>query len=678
MTSQAQAERQDDQLYTMTVDLSVLEALGINLYSNAAAVLSELVANAYDADATKVGIDWKQDGKTIIVTDNGIGMSIDQLNKRFLTVGYKKRTEEGTKSLRWGRPFMGRKGIGKLSVFSIADRVRVYTVKDGKAHGLQIVISELQAAIKSKKAYHPTPIEVPNDYSGPGTTLVLDELKSKRADLTVTALRKRLARRFDVLDQKSAEQGGFHIEVNGKRITYADRQELKKLEFIWEFGQRTLPGSALPTGITRFVLNRDTVPGHSDWKIRGWIGTARKPTDLTDDEEAGSLKNVIVLARKRPIQEGIIDKLDFSRLFGNYVTGQVEADFLDLDDGYDDIATSDRQRLLEDDERVVGLQRLLREAFVKASEQWSDARPKKEGDDALARFPQLRKWVNDRPSWQRDSAEKMIGTIASLEMETGHEIEDRVTLFKSGILAFERLGLRDVVQDLERLSTVTAEDLLPLLGRQDAYETTLWGDILRSRVEAIQQFRNLTDADEKEKVLQQHLFDHLWLIDPSWERATADSVMEQDIRRVEPGVLATGKDGEAIAGRFDIRYRTVSGQHVIVELKRYNRRMDVGELADQGLKYFDALTSIFEQQRRSAQHIEVVFVLGEQPRTPQRGRLTEDEAIRDRFNAFNGRYVLYDELIGNAQRQYQEYLDASDAAKTLNELLESLSTSPQL
>ena len=365
--------------------------------------------------------------------------------------------------------------------------------------------------------------------------------------------------------------------------------------------------------------------------------------------------------------------MDFSRLFGNYVTGQVEADFLDLDEGYDDIATSDRQRLIEDDERVIGLQKLLRDAFVKAAEQWSNARPKKEGDDVLARFPQLRKWVDERPGWQRDSAEKMIGTIASLEMEKGHEIEDRLTLFKSGILAFERLGLRDVIQDLERLSTVKAEDLLPLLGRQDAYEVALWGDILRSRVEAIQQFRNLTDADDKEKVLQKHLFDHLWLIDPSWERATTDSVMEQDIRRVAPGVLATGNDGEAITGRFDIRYRTVSGQHVIVELKRYNRSMDVGELADQGLKYFDALTSIFEQQQRAGQHIEVVFVLGAKPRTPQRGRLTEDEAIRDRFNAFNGRYVLYDELIGNAQRQYQDYLDASDTVKTLNELLESLS-----
>ena len=46
--------------YKMTVDLSVLDSLGINLYSNAAAVLSELVANAYDADATQVEITWNQ------------------------------------------------------------------------------------------------------------------------------------------------------------------------------------------------------------------------------------------------------------------------------------------------------------------------------------------------------------------------------------------------------------------------------------------------------------------------------------------------------------------------------------------------------------------------------------------------------------------------------------------
>jgi hypothetical protein len=39
--------------FEMTVDLNVLDHLGINLYSNIAAVLTEAVANAWDADASR-------------------------------------------------------------------------------------------------------------------------------------------------------------------------------------------------------------------------------------------------------------------------------------------------------------------------------------------------------------------------------------------------------------------------------------------------------------------------------------------------------------------------------------------------------------------------------------------------------------------------------------------------
>ena len=45
--------------FRMSIDFNVLNHLGINLYSNIPAVLSEAVANAYDADATRVNIDIK-------------------------------------------------------------------------------------------------------------------------------------------------------------------------------------------------------------------------------------------------------------------------------------------------------------------------------------------------------------------------------------------------------------------------------------------------------------------------------------------------------------------------------------------------------------------------------------------------------------------------------------------
>lgn len=660
--------------YTMTVDLAIIESLGINLYSNAAAVLSELVANAYDADATLVQIEWKADAQqgTVTVVDDGCGMGIDEINNRFLVTGYKKRQTEGDRSLLWKRPFMGRKGIGKLSVFSIAKEVVIYSTQNQDSHGLRIRIDDLEQRIKAKKPYHPEPIRVPDNFTAPGTAIVLNQLKSKRVALTVSALRKRLARRFDVVDQTPRSNGGFKIQINGEDVTYADRQELKRLEYIWEFGQETLPSEALPSGIVRYTLPAKIPHPEKDWSIGGWIGTARVPSDLTADKEAGSLKNIIVLARKRPIQEGIVDKLDFSRVFGNYVTGQIEADFLDQK-GEDDIATSDRQRLIEDDPRVQALQQFLRDAFARASETWNRERPKRKARDAIADNPQLKQWIEGLPPWQRESAEKLIGTIAALPMEKGNEDTHRSDLYRAGILAFARIGLRKTSEDLSSLSNLNAEELLTLLGAQEEYEEALWVDIFKSRVQAIQQFENLTDTDEKEEVLRNHLFNHLWLLDTSWERAAIDPKMEEDLRKVDPDLFPVDSDGKEIRGRMDLRFAKAAGTHIIVELKRYSRQMKIEDLVAQGRKYRAGVASILTQQGHRFPRIEVVFVIGSKPRVSDLGRFTTDhDAIEYALDVISGQYVLYDELIANACKQYDDYFNASRKARELDEVLNSL------
>jgi hypothetical protein len=656
--------------FRMTVDMSILESLGINLYSNAAAVLSELVANAYDAEATSVKITWDQ-GSKVVVDDNGLGMTVDQLNRRFLFVGYKKRlaANEGTQSPNFGRKYMGRKGIGKLSVFSIANVVDVYSTRDGNSEGFRIDVDDLKDHIEHGADYEPLEVSVPEEYRKQGTVLVLQSLRTKRADLTTVALRKRLARRFD-LNASNAEDPGFSIDVNGNPITYADRQELRGLQFIWEFGPSTLLAAEVPKDVVRFQLD-GTVDTLNGWEVTGWFGTAKEPKQLTDDSDAGSLKNIIVLARRRPIQEGIVDKLDFSRIFGNYVTGRISADFLDLDE-YEDIATSDRQRLIEDDDRVEKLQQFLRAAFVKAADTWSSERPKKATPAALDRYPKLKDWLSKLPAWQKPAAETMIGTIASLPLERKGE-DARVALFRSGVLAFGRVGLRQASQDLDDLSKVTAEDLLPLLGRQSDYEAGLWVDILRSRVEAISKFQDLADADEKEKVLQAHLFANLWLLDASWERATESVRIEQSLRKMAKEDFDLDEETKNDRDRIDIRYATASGRHVIVELKRYSVKTDVEVLKEQGGRYAYALQEVLKKKGQSYRDIEVIFVLGDKPTVKTRHRMnTDDDYIEDSLEQIGGRYVIYDQLIENALAQYQDYLDASETAKALDELLSSI------
>ena len=68
----------------MTISLNVLNHMGLNLYSNTPAVLAEVIANSWDADATGVDVQFDVDNKTITVTDDGCGMSLEDVNGKYL------------------------------------------------------------------------------------------------------------------------------------------------------------------------------------------------------------------------------------------------------------------------------------------------------------------------------------------------------------------------------------------------------------------------------------------------------------------------------------------------------------------------------------------------------------------------------------------------------------------
>ncbi|WP_022907635.1 BbrUII/HgiDII family restriction enzyme [Curtobacterium sp. B18] len=659
--------------FTFTVDLAVIESLGINLYSNAAAVLSELVANAWDADANEVDIDWDVENGTVTIQDDGSGMTERELDERYLTVAYKKRTVEGTRSPVHDRPFMGRKGIGKLSVYSLANQLEVYSAKDGQMAGFEISLKDLRDHIEAGVAYNPDPATIPTDMPARGTRIVLKDLNSKRASVTRGALRRRLARRFDVLKFSSDATDRFVIKIDGEPIGYDDRGDLKRLQYIWQLGADEIPGKNTPRVKRRWLIpEQDTVVDEGrGWKLEGWFGTVNQPSELIDDEDKQeSLRNIIILARSRPIQEGILDQLDFNKFFGNYVTGQIRAEFLDVD-GADDIATSDRQRLLEDDDRVQLLLQKLRQLFNDAAAQWSIERPKEKFRQTTSKYPTMQEWVAKRPESQQTAARSMIGTIGALHLDRE---SDRPALYKAGVLAFERIAIEDTTRDLERFADgLFASDVLPLLATSRSYEDALYLQILRSRLEAIEKLEKLINKDELEKVLQEHLFDNLWLLDPSWEGAAGDADMEIALTRIRKGILFDKSEQEnQKQGRIDIQYRSAAGVHMIVELKRYGRTTTLEELVEQGNKYHQALTEVIQKREQSSSGLNVVFVLGQKPQLGYLGNRTEEERIHNAIGHLGGRVLYYDQLLHNAQQRYREYRERKVEATTLDEVLASL------
>ena len=647
--------------YKMTVDLNVLDHLGINLYSNIAAVLTEAVANAWDADAGIVEIGIDPDGKWIEIKDDGIGMSIDDMNKKYLRVGYRRRDEDQDfgRTTAKGRPVMGRKGLGKLSLFSIAKTIEVHSAKNGESHGLRMTIDGIHKSVQDKEPfYSPEPLPKDQIQVKNGTVISLKDIKRQRLGRGAKALRKRLARRFSVI----GEAYGFKILIDGLPLSTADRGDLPMVQFLWNFGDDEPDLSSAWQLLEKEALSNRLEAWDDDWKVGGWIGTARLPKQL-DSDDAGNLNSIVVFARGRLFHENILDKLNDGRLYTKYLTGQIEADFLDADDA-PDIATSDRQRVQEDDPRYVQLIVFLKKQLTQVERRWTEWRRLHEVEKAKETSPALAEWFASLPEGFRKSAETLIAKLSALPVD---QEEDRKLMYKHGILAFERMKLRGSADELAT-NIHNIDKLLSILADRDALEASIYRDIVKSRLDAIKDFQEIVDDNAKEKILQKYLFDHLWLLDPAWERATSSEIMET--RLTTEGVLTQDLTEKEKLGRVDIAYRTTAGKHVIVELKRVKRRMKLLELQEQGQTYVDKLMKILLAQGDATPNIEVVFVLGEP--------VDEEGANPDRLKssmtaiAPGSRIVHYDSLIKGAQESYSEYLKKSKQLDKLESIVDRI------
>jgi hypothetical protein len=644
--------------YRMTVDLNVLDHLGINLYSNISAVLTEAVANAWDADAkeVRIKIDVEDNHDLVEISDDGIGMTVQDMNEKYLRVGYRRRTT-GPDTTPGGRPVMGRKGLGKLSLFSIANEIEIQSAKDSEYHGLTMKVDDIRRSVEqSKNDYAPGPLDVSKIIVTQGTLIRLHKIKRPRLSRSMAALRMQLARRFSVI----GETHKFKVFLNDSMISIDDRGELKAAQFLWQFGETKIP---LPEK-HQIVEQNTLVDSDELWddscKVTGWLATSRFPKDLETD--AGNLNAIVVLARGRLIQENILDKLNDGRIFTKYLTGQIEADFLDIS-AENDIATSDRQRLQEDDQRYLKLLKFLKSQLSVIESKWNEFRKKHEVEKAKSEAPALKEWFDGLQPGFKKSAEKMIAQISALPIE---KKEDKKELLKHGIIAFERMKLRGSTEEFAQ-GILDIEKLLTLLADRDSLEASLYRDIVKSRLEALKDFCKIVDDNDKEKVLQKYLFEHLWLLDPTWERATGSERIEEALAK-EFKEFAKNLTDEESKGRLDIRYKTSAGKHMIVELKRVKRLMSLPELMEQGQKYKSALHKCLTEQGETIIEIEIVFVLGKtvaEASNPAFGSTHVAQSIAP----LNARVVYYNEMIENAKKSYSEHLEQSKAVDRLEKLL---------
>lgn len=111
-----------------------LDMLGRQQIAGIPTALSELFKNAHDAYADNVEVDYIRKQNLLILRDDGLGMTSDEFEERWLTIGTdSKFVDENsiaspvTNLTKSPRPVMGEKGIGRLSIAAIGPQVLVLT-----------------------------------------------------------------------------------------------------------------------------------------------------------------------------------------------------------------------------------------------------------------------------------------------------------------------------------------------------------------------------------------------------------------------------------------------------------------------------------------------------------------------------------------------------------------------
>lgn len=542
-----------DHVFQIKVLGRTLEHLGVQMYKNRAPALAELVANAWDAGAEVVRItvpgdnEYNQISSEIIIHDSGRGMAPNDVQDKYLVVGRNRRRDDG--GISYERPVLGRKGIGKLAGFGIAEQMEVTTWSNGERSSFHLDIHSLK-----KEDDDIGTIEVPakitsgDNFNGTdgGTIIKLRKLKHS-TPIEVSALSASLARRFS-----RTIRGRMEIYVNDRLV---EDPELEYENDVFE-GEEKLQCGTVRYG---YGFSKKTI---KEKELRGFVVYVRGKTAQTSP----FFFNI----------EGTASGQHSTR----YVTGYIEADFLDAGtDDETDLISTDRQEIDWESSAVTEFrewgERLARKVLVDCS----NLKGEKTRDWILDKEEFIFRIENLDPASQRQvkSFLKAVGKGTEDDRSVALRHADQL------IKVYEYQHFYDVVDKIESVED-SPEQLALLLDHLHDWkvlESRAILEIIAGRLQIVKKFHSMivnNAAETAHRVGDDNMHDLLgrypWLLNPEWQVLAEEKTISKQMNEWCDEDIP---DPEGRM-RFDFLALQGDGELVIVEIKRSGHPVSLDEL----------------------------------------------------------------------------------------------------
>lgn len=701
--------------YKMTISRLTVDKLGVKLYDRVSAVMAEIVANSYDADATVVTISAPmgqllahksggcvQDaGFTIEVEDNGSGMLSNDLtnevNDFYLVVGAERRRDRrrGEVSKILNRKVMGRKGVGKLAPFGVCERVEVITAGGQRVKGMDekgkpskgYPISHLflvreKMLQETNKDYYPDVGPLDGRVRAKQGTVIRMTGFDYRWVPEIGEFERQMAQRFGLRSEKwkivLRDTQRNQSDPNYERIVGSfalNEKSGTKVEFRRRTGAEEDSRSeadysvAAPSGADLVGLTAGFKLENAFYPLTGWVAYSDKP--YKDQLMAG----VRIYCRGKIAAQTML----FNRGAGftgefdvrSYLIGELHADWLDESE---DLIRTDRQDILWShdlgqslekwgQDLVVRMGRITREPMRRSA--WEKFRDESNIEERVERaFPGA---ANHQIREQTlEIAEKISKTARGDEL---NDEETRESFVQLSLLLGPHITLDRKLKEAAEMENSPMAVVSAVLKTARLAELASFGRIADDRVRVIETLEKLKDAeDTDESDFQKLLSEAPWLINPQWSPITANRSFET--LRKELAIFYKQRKKSDLAlepfsnpkKRADFVLQSQDNMLRIIEIKRPKHALENEEM-DRIVVYHDLMRDFLAANkafRTLFPKFEITLVCDE---------LNLDGSQRAAFDGYEEKKVLehinWTDFLVRTSRMHQGFLNEAERQRKL-------------
>ncbi|WP_181169492.1 ATP-binding protein [Mesorhizobium sp. B2-4-4] len=720
----------------------MLKTLGINLYTNIGKVLVEFIANAYDSDASKIEVQIPFDRITaertrlrdemkkrreqeaakkvaaltaeggglfvetndseisdgadaafemllqvlpddvqIVLTDDGHGMSTEEVQSKFLPLNRNRRMDpeskkESRSKTESGQRFvMGRKGLGKLAGFGVAQKVRIWTKREGQTHATIILMDDDQIEKVGDLGQVQIPVSYENDLdlNLKGTSIAFSTLKSDALREGPETIKKVIRQSFN-----SIRSEDFAIYVNGDVL----KPIVPEYEFIFP---PPLDLKAIKDG--QRAMGSVEIEDFGTLDFEYYIGFRKRGEHLPSKERGAR----VYCNNRLAAGPTLFDLGSGMHSFHSqdYMECIVEAD--DLDRGAVDVINTSRTQFKEGSDLIGSLATRLTEIMKQAIAGHAKFK-EQQAQEEINTDPKasvVKKIVSHLPKKTRIPATKLLVTIASQFGVGTPEFDELAPIIVNSVNATEvfmkLIELGSKPETLDRIATELRE--LAEIEKVDALKHYRGR---RSGIQALlaleQKGEDQWNKKQTEKEFHSLLKANPWLIRPEYTNyLSSDEHLNKVVSKIAQALeidtfsKISNEDGDD-STRPDLVFLMsdplMSGPHVlnIVELKSPSKALSIEHL-DQLDEYIFKVEKWFEAEFETKPAI-TGYLIGAMP-DAKTGAIGQQRLLqklsnstpKDKFRIIGIRQLIKDalavhlEAINTLQQELSEDEDDEEISK---------------